>query len=127
MGKAGHFDDLLKALNRTRPLIFEETGLQLNAETYDQLNSELEAYEESTRPLQERLLKNISSEQKVGFVVVAALVIIVGIVVVLFLVGSLAPVLPWSPTIAVGEKFSLDQKAPLGLRLSFECNTNHLP
>lgn len=75
LGKQNRFDSLLEYLERTRPLGFKENGLREDATLLDKLYAELEAFEISTRPIQEQLIRRVGMGQLLGFSLLATLVI----------------------------------------------------
>ncbi|KAA3654905.1 MAG: hypothetical protein DWQ04_33950 [Chloroflexi bacterium] len=74
MGREGRLDDLLEALQVTRPHIFSQSEIDSKLEL-ERLYAELKAFEVATRPLTEKILSRVGLEQRVGFVILALFVI----------------------------------------------------
>lgn len=68
LGQQRRLDDLLKALQTTRRNIFAKAQIDSSKAGLDQLYGELDAFEETTRPLAEKILSRVGLEQRVGVV-----------------------------------------------------------
>ena len=76
--KLGHerqFTTLFEALKATRPNLFEQEQFDATAGGLESAYGEIDAFEEQTRPIAERVLRQVGLEQRVGLVALALIVI----------------------------------------------------
>ncbi len=74
-GKQSQFDRLLAALRDNRPELFEQAGLSAGAPAVEALYADLASFEDRTKPAQRKILDRLSLGQRVGFTLLAALII----------------------------------------------------
>ena len=75
MGRERQLDALLKAMQATRPNLFEGEGFDTSADGLEAAYAELDDFEEQTRSTGEKMLRRVGLEQRVGLVGLALLVI----------------------------------------------------
>ncbi len=75
MGRGRQLPTLFEAFQATRPNLFEEEQFDTTGEGLESAYDELDAFEEQTRPLGEKMLRRVGIEQRVGLVGLALIVI----------------------------------------------------
>ena len=74
-GKQDKLDQLLAAVERDRPGLLGEAGLGTGPETLEGLYADLASFETSTKPLHRKILDRIGLEQRLGFALLALLIV----------------------------------------------------
>lgn len=80
MGNAERFDKLFAQLEISRRRAFEQEKFDTSQEALQVYYEELNTFEAETQPFTEKILNNISREQKIGF----------ALVIIIFIIGTIA-------------------------------------